>query len=86
LYKATRDGFNHNKFKEKCLAKPNTLIVLLTEFNRLIGGFTPLVWQRPIDLQEYNKDETKKTFLYSLTSGKKYKLLKSNYACATQKI
>lgn len=80
LYKATRDGFSHTSFKDRCLGKSNTLIVVLTEFNRFIGGFTPLAWQRPRDTHEYVKDESKKTFLFSLTAGKKYRLMKPNYA------
>jgi chromosome segregation ATPase len=80
LYKATRDGFSHTAFKDRCVGKSNTLVVVLTEFNRLIGGFTPLAWQRPRDTHEYMKDETKRTFLYSLTAGKKYRLMKPNYA------
>ncbi len=80
LYKATRDGFSHTCFKDRCLGKYNTLVVVLTEFNRLIGGFTPLAWQRPRDTHEYVKDESKRTFLFSLSALKKYRLMKPNYA------
>jgi hypothetical protein len=80
LYKASRDGFSHLNFKEKCLGKANTLTVVLTEYNKLIGGFTPLKWRMPLESHEYDKDESKKTFLFSLNLGKKFKLTKPNYA------
>ena len=86
LYKATRDGFSHLNFKEKCLGKSNTLVVVLTEFNKIVGGFTPLQWKRPVNgSHEYAKDESKNTFLFSLNLEKKYKLNKPGYAICNSK-
>lgn len=85
LYKATRDGFAHNNFKDRCMNKPNTLVVVLTQYNKLVGGFTPLMWQKSADSHEYVRDESRKTFLYSITNGKKYKLVKPNYAICNAK-
>jgi chromosome segregation ATPase len=87
LYKATRDGFDHTSFKEKCIGKANTLVVVWTEFNKLIGGFTPLAWKVPVsESHQYASDESKNTFMFSLSAGKKYRLLKPNYAICNSKV
>lgn len=87
LYKATRDGFSHNNFKEKCLNIPNTMVVILTEYNKLVGGFVPMAWKRPVESHQYVRDESRKTFVFSVTNGKKCKLIKPNYAvCNAQEL
>jgi len=81
IYKATRDGFKHTDFKDKCLNIPNTLVVVLTEFNKLIGGFTPLEWVMPKEgSHEYAKDEKKRSFMFTLSNGKRYGINKPHYA------
>jgi len=75
LYKATRDGFNHKKFKERCRRISPTIVIVHTNFNKIIGGFTTLRWDSPkTEAYEYVYDSYKKTFLFSVTLGKKFKI------------
>jgi hypothetical protein len=76
--KATRDGFGASVFKKKCDKKASTLVIVLTSHDKLIGGYTPLVWNSGDFV--YVADPTKRTFLFSLTNGKKYSLTNPNYA------
>jgi len=78
LMKASQDGFSANVFKNKCHKKTNTLVLVLTSFDKLIGGFTPIPWNT--DDYVYVSDPNKKTFLFSLTNGKKYHLTNITYA------
>ncbi len=78
IMKATRDGFGASVFKKKCHKKPSTLVVVLTSHDKLIGGYTPLAWNSGDFV--YVPDTSKKTFLFSLTNGKKYGLTNHNYA------
>ena len=45
LYRASQNEFSVAKFYNKCSNIPNTLILIKTEFNKIIGGFTPLCWK-----------------------------------------
>jgi hypothetical protein len=78
LFKASKDGFNSKIFKQKCHKKPFTLVVALTSFDKLIGGFTPLSWDE--DDFTYVNDFSKRTFLFSLTNNQKYDLKNPGYA------
>lgn len=75
LMKASRDGFGCDVFKKNCNGKSSTLTVVLTSFDKLIGGFTPLPWIQCDDDYKYYKDDSNKSFLFSLTNGKKYNLI-----------
>lgn len=86
LYKASRDGFGQKVFKEKCQRFSPTLIVVHTSHDKLIGGFTPLKWDYPkVESHEYSADLSGKTFLFSLSLGQKYNLVKQNYAICNAK-
>jgi hypothetical protein len=78
LLKASRDGYESKIFKQKCHKKTFTLVVALTSFNKLIGGFTPLSWDE--DDFAYVTDFSKRTFLFSLTNNQKYDLINPGYA------
>ncbi len=47
LYRASDNDFCTKKFHDKCDGIPNTLTVIWTEFDKKIGGFTPLKWSNP---------------------------------------
>ncbi len=47
LYRASDHDFCVQKFRQKCEGIPNTLTVISTEFDKKIGGFTPLNWSNP---------------------------------------
>ncbi len=75
IYKATRDGFSHKKFKERCRKIAPTVIVVHTSLDKLIGGFTTLRWDMPRQEQyEYVSDNQLKTFLFSLSLEKVFKI------------
>lgn len=78
LLKASKDGYQSEVFKKRCHKKPFTLVVALTSFNKLIGGFTSLPWSE--DDFTYVTDFTKRTFLFSLTNNKKFDLKNPGYA------
>ena len=46
LYRASKNEFCLKKFHENCDGIANTLIVILTGYNKKIGGFTPLKWKK----------------------------------------
>lgn len=52
-----------------------------TNYNKVIGGFTPLKWDLPkMENHEYIYDKTGKTFLYSVDMEEKYKLMQKDFA------
>lgn len=48
------------------------MVIAQTEFDKVIGGFTPNKWYSP-GRQEFVNDRTEKTFMFSLTLNEKYK-------------
>jgi len=79
LFKATRDGFSHFDFKEKCLGKINTLVIAITNHDKIIGGFTPLPWENTEE-HIYVKDESEKSFIFSVNRRQKLKLINTEHA------
>lgn len=78
LYRASENDFLVSKFHEKCNGAPNTLTLLLTESDKVIGGFTPLPWRSGGG--EWYEDPSESTFLFSLSSGERYPLLNKDKA------
>ena len=79
LFKATKDGFSHLDFKEKCAGKPNTLVIAVTNFDKFIGGFTPLPWDNTEE-HVYVKDDSEKSFIFSLNKKQKLRLINAEHA------
>ena len=44
LYKNTRYGFTAKEFQRRCSYLNNTLVIAKTNFEKIIGGFSPLPW------------------------------------------
>lgn len=84
LMKASKDGFGSDVFRNKCHGKASTLIIVLTSFDKLIGGFTPLRWNEHLEFR-YFRDDSKKSFLFSFTNGKKYNLKRTEFAICNGK-
>ncbi len=40
-YKGTRDGFSQKVFLEKCLGQKETIVLVQTDKNSVIGGYMP---------------------------------------------
>jgi hypothetical protein len=45
LYRASENEFSAVKFHEKCDGITNTITIVLTEGEKVIGGFTSLPWK-----------------------------------------
>ena len=69
-----------DKFHEKCDNIPHTLTLCETVHGKVIGGYTPLVWDKSI---QNKKDESGKSFIFSLTNNHKFTLDKSKDALYT---
>ena len=46
LYRGTQDGFNAEKFHEKCDGKHNTLTIIMSSSSNIFGGFTGAAWSQ----------------------------------------
>ena len=69
LYQATIDGGDPAKFHSKCDNKPNTLVIIKSQDQKRFGGFTPIPWKLD-EKGVYEKDNEKKTFIFSLDDKK----------------
>ena len=69
-----------DKFHEKCDNIPHTLTLCETIYGKVIGGYTPLVWDKS---NSSKKDESGKSFIFSLTNNHKFTLDKSKDALYT---
>ncbi len=77
LYRASDHGFCVKKFHEKCDGIVDTLTVVWTEFDRKIGGFTPLKWSSQ---NVWTAENSKESFIFSLTQNDKFTLQKPENA------
>ena len=80
LYKASKEDYDISKFQNLCHGKGPNLVVLMTNFNKIIGGFTPLVWRKSEGTYEFVCDDSGKSFIFSLSLDEKYELKKSRVA------
>jgi hypothetical protein len=62
LYRATRDGFTSSSFHSKCDGKPNTVSIIKTNSNFVLGGYTAKVWNT--NAGDYTFDDN--AFIFSL--------------------
>ena len=69
LYLASRDGYGVEDFHEKCDGKGFTVILVLTEKNKIFGGFTELEWNKR---KRIEFEEGDKGFLFSVNNNKIY--------------
>ena len=68
LYKKSRDGNDFNTFHNLCDNKGKTLTLIQSSEGFIIGGYTPLEWNRNSGWKNDND-----TFLFSLTNKRIYK-------------
>ena len=68
LYRKTRDGDSYDTFHNLCDNQGNTLILIKSNEGFIIGGYTPLNWDKD---GKWKKDDN--TFLFSLTKNKVFK-------------
>jgi len=74
IYKASIHGFGASTFHSKCDNKGPNIVIMRTNFNKIIGGFTPLSWVTPINSGLFYKDSSGRTFLFSYSLQRKYEL------------
>jgi hypothetical protein len=79
LYRASEHNFKVDKFHEKCDNIPHTLTLCETVHGKVIGGYTPLVWDKP-SISKLMKDDSGNSFIFSLTNNHKFKLDKAKDA------
>lgn len=79
LYRASNHNFCTKTFHKICDAYEDTLVLCLTEDNKIIGGFTPLSWEDQFrkSSTHFKTDFRRETFLFSVTDQAKYPLMKS---------
>ena len=67
LYRKSRDGDSFNTFHKLCDNQKPTLVLVKSTEGLIFGGYTPLHWDSNSGWKEDDK-----TFLFSLTSNKKF--------------
>ena len=72
IFKATKDGFGAADFHKLCNGVAPLLIIIKTNFGKLIGGYTILSYN---STGGWIVDNSSKCFLFSLTLGKKYPMI-----------
>ncbi len=73
LYRASEENFKTIKFHEKCEKISHTLTLCETVHGKVIGGYTPLAWDKANDGQ-YQKDVSGSSFIFSLSNNHKFLL------------
>eukprot|EP00347_Sterkiella_histriomuscorum_P010873 403374594 len=74
LYKAKRDGFSANNFHKFCDNQGPTVCLILSQFDRIFGGYTSLSWQSPLK-GTYQKDL--QAFIFSLNYQTRHALFQN---------
>ena len=71
IYRASRDGFDDQKFRSMCSNKgPTVVIVKLTDYANIFGGYNPSSWvdYNSVGSQSYNYAST--SFIFEMPDGK----------------
>ena len=67
LYQSSIDGLGAENFHKKCDGKKNTIVLVISDNNRIFGGFTELEWDSYSEYKEGNKG-----FIFSINDNKIY--------------
>ena len=65
LYRASEHHFDTNEYHKLCDGIPNLLVLVRTQFNKTIGAYTPLSFDK--GGVGYKTDRSRKSFLFSLS-------------------
>ena len=76
IYKGSTDGFSSGSFHQKCDKKGHSIVVMKTNFDKIIGGYSVIDWISPPNTGKVMMDPSGKSFLFSLTLNEKYPLKK----------
>jgi hypothetical protein len=66
LYRGSRDGFKSLNFHTKCDNHSNTVTVILTTNDFIIGGFTPIAWDSS---NSWKADNSQQSFVFSIVNA-----------------
>ena len=72
IFKASDHNFKVEAFHKHCDNIEDTLVLVNTEFGKVIGGFTHYPWKSPAHFEEEVKDKARKAFIFSLDMKEKY--------------
>jgi len=70
LYRGSRDGYESQTFHSKCDNQGPTIVVLRTNFQKVIGGVSFVKWESPPRTGLFCKDPSGKSFVFSLSLKK----------------
>ncbi|CAM5999475.1 unnamed protein product [Sphagnum balticum] len=73
LFRASENNFSVKAFHQHCDNETDTLVVVQTEFGKIIGGFTPLSWKSTANT--LHSDIKCESFLFSLSLKQKMGLI-----------
>ena len=73
LYRASDNNFSVKRFHQYCDGEANTIVFVRTEFNKIIGGFTPIPWRSTNNT--VHSDTKKQSFLFSISLKQKMQLV-----------
>lgn len=80
LYRASEHQFSASEFHKRCDNIPNTLVLLETEYGRVLGGYTPLVWNS--SKKHWAADKSLSSFIFSVDMREKFNLNLAQFAIA----
>ena len=70
IFKISENGYSSKDFHKFCDNQGPTLLLIESKDNKIFGGFTPLNWKLPEDIERLI-DSSDSTFLFSLSPKKK---------------
>ena len=83
LFKASQHQFSAAKFHQLCDGIPNLLVLVKTEFGKVIGGFNSMGWKDSSG--QWAADTGKKCFIFSVTLRQKMDSIQPEYAIANNR-
>ncbi len=66
IYKASKDGFEAEKFHLQCDDKPSTLVIVKSSNGNVFGGYTERSWSNTDPLSEFIDKSDPNAFIFSL--------------------
>jgi len=80
IYRASEEAFSIKEFHKKCDGQVNTLVLIHTEYGKIIGGYTPLIWSSA--KKQWAADKSYKSFIFSVSTREKFNLNLAQFAIA----
>ncbi len=64
LFRASDFYFSTTEFHNRCDNIPHTLTLMQNECGKILGGYTPLMWNK--EKKNWSSDKDQRTFIFSL--------------------